>query len=247
MLDLIFPKICCSCEKPLTYKSALCGPCSGEIKFINELSSCAVCGAPFGFFSSEESDNLQTAPGTGDEGHLCGKCVRGKFSFKRARSVVIYEGKLRDMIHEFKYEGRLSLEGVLSDLLFDNFPYDPEEFDMVVPVPLHVSKLRQREYNQSAVIAINLASRAGIRSNLLSLKKTRDTRPQFELKNEEERRRNVRGAFSIDPENGLRDNSVLLVDDVFTTGSTSEECTRELLKSGASEVSVITLARAKGV
>ncbi|MEQ9620023.1 MAG: ComF family protein [Deltaproteobacteria bacterium] len=247
MLDLIFPKICCSCEKPLTGESALCGPCSGEIKFINELSSCALCGGPFGFFSSEESDNFLFAPGAGDEGHLCGNCIRGKFSFKRARSVAVYEGRLRDMIHEFKYEGRLSLEGVLSRLLFDNSPCDPGEFDMVVPVPLHVNKLRQREYNQSAVMAMNLASRAGIRLNLLSLRKTRDTRPQFELKNEEERRRNVRGAFKVKSGETLRGASILLVDDVFTTGSTSEECTRELLKSGASEVSVITLARAKGV
>ena len=206
-----------------------------------------ICGAPFGFFSSEEGDDFQSSPGTGDEGHLCGKCLGGKFSFKRASSVAIYDGKLRDMIHEFKYEGRLSLEGVLSDLLFENFPYDPEEFDMVVPVPLHLNKLRQREYNQSAVIAINLSSRTGIRSNLLILKKTKDTRAQFELKNEEERRRNVRGAFSIDHGKELLDSSVLLVDDVFTTGSTSEECTKELLKYGASEVSVITLARAKGV
>ena len=225
----------------------MCGPCSGEVKFINEFSSCEVCGEPFGFFSSEVSEVWQTVPDTGEEGHLCGNCVKGKFSFKRARSVAVYEGKLRDMIHEFKYEGRLSLEGVLTDLLFDNFPYHPEEFDTLVPVPLHINKLRQREYNQSAVIAVNLSSRTGIPLSLLCLKKTRDTRPQFELKNEEERRRNVRGAFSIDPGRGFVDKSVLLIDDVFTTGSTIEECTKELLKSGASEVSVITLARAKGL
>lgn len=242
MLDLIFPSVCCSCDRPLSGDDNLCTPCFGEIKFLSELSLCVKCGAPFGFFNPVDEESPESVAG-----HLCGKCIQGKFSFKNARSIALYDGKIRDMIHEFKYEGRLSLEGVLTDIIVENFPYDPDTFDVVVPVPLHLGKLRDREYNQSAVLANNLARRVSVDCNLLGFKKIRDTRPQFELKNEDERRRNVRGAFSAAGCPGFKSKSVLLVDDVFTTGSTSEECARELLRSGASEVSVITLARAKVV
>lgn len=225
----------------------MCDPCFGDIKFLSELSRCVKCGAPFGFFGPEDEESPEHLSDTRANGHLCGKCIQGKFSFKFARSIALYDGGLRDMIHEFKFEGRLSMERVLTDMLVENFPYDPGAFDLVVPVPLHINKLRHREYNQSAVLAGGLARRTGIDCNLLGFKKIRDTKPQFELKSEDERRRNVRGAFSAGGFTGFEGKSVLLVDDVFTTGSTSEECTRELLKSGASEVSVVTLAMAKVV
>ncbi len=112
---------------------------------------------------------------------------------------------------------------------------------------MHISKLRLREYNQSAVLAYNLARRSGLEFDLLTFKKIRDTRPQIEFRNEEERRRNVRGAFSVTSAGSFKGRSILLVDDVFTTGSTSDECAREILKAGASRVSVFTLSRAKGI
>ena len=210
---------------------------------MNELSLCSVCGTPFGYFDFGHEEIPETEAGM--EFHLCGKCVKGTFSFEKARSVAFYDGKLRDMIHEFKYEGGLSHEAVLTDMIVQNFPYVSDYFDAVVPVPLHISKLRIREYNQSAVLAQNLAIRKGMECDLFGLKKTRDTRPQFELKNERERRRNVRGAFSVQGDKGYKGKSLLLVDDVFTTGATTEECSRVLLESGAARVSVLTLTRAK--
>jgi predicted amidophosphoribosyltransferase len=112
---------------------------------------------------------------------------------------------------------------------------------------MHISKLREREYNQSAVLAYGLARGIGVRCDLRAFRKIRDTRPQIEFKNEEERRRNVRGAFSVTSSGAFKDKSILLVDDVFTTGSTSDECARVILKSGAAGVSVFTLSRAKGI
>ncbi|MEW6145710.1 MAG: ComF family protein [Thermodesulfobacteriota bacterium] len=247
MLDLIFPNICSTCDIPVADKNPVCVSCFSEVKFISDFSSCGRCGTPFGFFSADHFDADVTAPSPGGPGHLCGRCLRGSFSFESARSVVLYEGKIRDMIHEFKYEGRLGLEGFLSSLLLDNFPFPKGGFDLVVPVPMHMSKLRNREYNQSAFLAHNLARRRGIECDLLTFKKIRDTRPQIEFRNEEDRRRNVRGAFSVTSHGAFKDKSILLVDDVFTTGSTSDECAREILKSGASGVSVFTLSRAKGL
>jgi len=104
--------------------------------------------------------------------------------------------------------------------------------------------LRNREYNQSAVLANGIAKYKRVKCDLFGLKRIRDTVPQIELRNEKERRRNVKGAFSIAPNRSYKNESVLLIDDVFTTGSTSDECTKMLLKSGAYKVQVLTLTRA---
>lgn len=247
MLDLIFPEICSVCQTPFAGVHPVCGNCHSEMKFLREYSSCGKCGTPFGFFSDENNEGADDGPPMSESGHLCGRCLRGSFSFETARSVVLYEGGIRDMIHEFKYEGRLGHEGFLSSLLIENFPFPRDGFDLIVPVPMHISKLRIREYNQSAVLAFRLARHSGIKCDLFTFKKIRDTRPQIEFRNEEERRRNVKGAFSVTSRGAFKGRSVLLVDDVFTTGSTSDECAREILGAGASRVSVFTLSRAKAV
>jgi len=115
----------------------------------------------------------------------------------------------------------------------------------VVPVPLHIEKLRAREYNQSAILAVNIAKYLGVGFDLMGLKKLRETKPQFELKNEKERLSNVKGAFFVEDKHRFDKKAVLLVDDVFTTGATSNECSKTILKSGASRVFVLTLCRAK--
>ena len=178
---------------------------------------------------------------------LCGRCIKDYYSFDKARSIAIYEGNIRDLLIGFKYEGKLNRAGSLLDIMINNFPDDLDEFDCVVPVPLHIDKLRKREYNQAVVLADGLANHIGVRCDLFGLKRVRDTRPQIELPNEVERRRNVRGAFSVVKEDNFQGNSVLLVDDVFTTGSTSDECSKMLLKSGAYKVQVLTLTRAKAM
>ena len=247
MLDLIFPGACSVCDSPVENERLVCGSCIAEIKLVREFSSCEKCGTPFGFFGGEDDDIGQKSASTDVTGHLCGKCLSGKFSFAAARSVALYEGKIRDIIHQFKYEGALGLEGFLSDMMIKNFQYVPGNFDLLVAVPMHISKLRQREYNQSAVLAFNLARSAGVKCDLLTFKKIRDTRPQIEFRNEDERRRNVRGAFSVTSPELFKDRSILLIDDVYTTGSTSDECAAEILKSGASRVTVFTLSRVKGM
>lgn len=243
MLDLIFPDSCSVCSSPVQGEGFLCSSCVGVIKYLDDLAQCSVCGTPFGYFDS--GDEMTNEAGSAKADHLCGKCVVGEFSFEKARSVAFYDGKLRDMIHEFKYEGGLRHEAFFTDMIVEKFPYEAVEFDAVVPVPLHLSKLRAREYNQSSVIAQNLAFRTDMKYDLFVLRKTRETRPQFELKSERDRRKNVRGAFSVTAEDVYRGKSLLLIDDVFTTGATTQECSRVLLESGASRVSVLTLARAK--
>jgi predicted amidophosphoribosyltransferase len=176
MLDLIFPNVCAGCDRPSRRKKSLCGECLSEVRFLSEFSSCIKCGTPFGFFNGGEEIGDSDAPSPAGESHLCGKCLRGGFRFVRVRSALLYDGKIRDMIHEFKYRGRLDLEGVLSCLMLKNFHYAAGSFDVTVPVPLHLSKLREREYNQSAVLAYNLVRGIGIKCDMNALKKVRDVR-----------------------------------------------------------------------
>ena len=231
MLDILFPRTCPCCDNLLHKNEMLCRTCYGSVKYVSEWSSCRKCGFPFGFFSEEDSDD--TIYETEQDGGLCGRCVGEFYCFEKARSIAIYEGIIRDLLISFKYEGKLNREYALLALMTSNFPDDLDEFDCMVPVPLHLEKLRKREYNQSVVLASSLAKHMGLECDVFELKRIRDTRPQIELSGEDERRRNVRGAFSVTTQNGIKGRSVLLVDVVFTTGSTCDECSKMLLKSGA--------------
>lgn len=240
MLDLVFPKTCPGCDSAIDKNENLCGDCLSGITFISGLSSCARCGIPFGFYESKRDGERR-----GNDGHLCGRCLTESYSFSNARSIALYDGKLIDIIYGFKYRGNPGLGDFLSGLLADGMPYGADYVDVIVPVPLHINKLRSREYNQSAVLAKNLAKSIGVKHDLFGLKKIRDTMPQFEIQKEEARRKNVKGAFSVTDPGAFSGKSVLVVDDVFTTGSTTDECALALLKAGASEVRVLTVARAR--
>ena len=246
MLDLLFPNLCPSCRSQISEGAALCGTCLNDIDFIENHSVCALCGDPLGYFNSRMSAGKAGAQEPRDS-HLCANCLKGRYSFDRARSIAFYDGPVREIIHALKYEGKLHLGEVLSDILIKHFPADLGGFDLIVPVPLYISKLRNRLYNQSAILASRLARSAGITADVRGLRKTRDTKPQFEIKDEARRRRNVRGAFGVRDNHPFARKSVLLVDDVFTTGSTSDECAKTLIKSGALRVQVLTLTRAKGM
>lgn len=235
LLDLIFPKICSFCNSP-SREDIICGVCLSNIRMIGGRKICARCGLPFGLDYSIEDIRY--------EKHLCGKCLTGGYYFKRARSVAFYEGRLREILHGFKYHGKLFLGGVLSRILADHYPSDLDEIDLVVAVPLHISKLRSREFNQCVVMAKDLAKRIRVPFDSMALKRVIDTKPQYELGNESERRRNVRGAFVVKDVSRVSGKSILLLDDVFTTGSTMNECARALLKSGVIKVQALTLMRA---
>lgn len=245
MLDILFPQRCPSCYKIPLKNHRICGTCYDDIKFIHNWSFCCICGIPFGFFNDEDEQLIES--NIEKQNNLCGKCIKDFYSFHKARSIAIYEGKIRDLIISFKYEGKLSKAKSLLEILFSNFPNDLDEFDSIVAVPLHVEKLRKREYNQSVILATGIANHFGMKCDLFGLRRIRDTRPQIEIANALERRRNVKGAFSVSKNNSFKDKSILLVDDVFTSGSTSDECTKMLLKSGAYKVQVLTFTRAKAM
>lgn len=245
MLDILFPKVCPTCATTSLQNDKICQSCLREVRFINDWAICAKCGVPYGYFNNHDKSDTNLELENSD--HLCGKCIENTYCFEKARSIAVYEGKIRDLIISFKYEGKLAYGNILLEVLKSNFPQDLDDFDYVVPVPLHIDKLRQREYNQSVILAAGIARYKGVRCDRFSLKRTRDTVPQIEIRDEKERRRNVRGAFSVESQKRYKGNSVLLIDDVFTSGSTSDECSKILLKSGAYKVQVLTLTRARAM
>lgn len=245
MLEIIFPELCSCCNEEECGAYSLCVTCRSGFRELDKFYCCIRCGVPFGFFDSMQGAGDGSAERGGK--NLCADCLGGKYSFYKARSVSLYEGVLRELVHAFKYEGDLRAGDSLSRYLADNVPEDLEPYDIIVPVPVHIKKLREREFNHSVIMCRELSKVSGILCDFSGLKKIRETRSQFEIKNERERRKNVSGAFSVPFPERIRRRSVLVVDDVYTTGSTSDECSKTLITSGASRVQILTLARAKSL
>jgi len=238
LMDLIYPPRCGVCHAFLQEDAVnhegeemdLCRRCFNS--FVETTSPlCPSCGRPFG--------------SGGGEDHTCADCLAARPSFDIARSPYIYEGLLMTAIHELKYARKTSLARSLGPLLASyaaRWLGNPVEKLLVMPVPLHPRRLRQRGFNQSLLLARHVASRLEADLDCFSLRRTRFTQPQTNLTSDE-RKKNVRRAFGVVETSSLKGRAVLLIDDVATTGSTLNECARVLKKTGVKEVSCLVLAR----
>ena len=162
-----------------------------------------------------------------------------------ARAVGYYEGPLQESIHRWKYEGKIHLTPFFGRWMAEElFNYwDADIPDLLVPVPLHVQRLRERGFNQALLLVRELSRCTGIPYLNGILRKKRATVPQVQLSGSE-RERGVRGTFEVFEKESVEERWILLVDDVFTTGATVNECARVLVAAGAQRVDVFTLARA---
>lgn len=191
---------------------------------------CRICGIPFA--------------GVGDD-HVCGKCLDTQPAFDVARAALIHEGASRHLIHAFKYNHKTHLRRPLALLtieLLKNFIQD-EKPELILPVPLHINRLRKRGFNQAVLLGELLSREWKIPMERRTLLRLRRTEPQVYL-SAAERLENVKNAFGLSETAVISGKRILLLDDVITTGSTVDECARILKKAGASRVSVITVARA---
>jgi len=174
---------------------------------------------------------------------LCPTCRSGEYALKQVRSVGYSEGVLREAIHALKYDGITALTAPLADLMADTWLRQPMAVDVVVPVPLHRSRLRRRGFNQAALLARALSERVGLPVDEDILVRHRRTAAQVGLDGDE-RLQNVHDAFRC--VSGRADGrDVLVIDDVCTTGSTLEACAVALRHGGAASVRALTLARAR--
>jgi len=230
LVNLVYPLSCQVCKSPLEAENDryLCEACWEKIRH-NPPPFCGKCG--------------RSLP-AGDVTSICGGCKENNYHFNRAGAPCLYEGVVKECIHLLKYGRKLCLVGALSKLMieFMRSHFGLNDFDLIVPVPLHGVKLREREFNQAELLARQIKARFDIPISSNNLKKVKSGPPQTTL-SRRERLSNPKGAFKVRRPSSFRRKSILLVDDVFTTGSTANECSRALLEAGAKKVDVLTLAR----
>lgn len=219
---LLWPARCAACD--VVGRAPFCGDCAPSL--LETPCGCPVCGAP-------QPEELLPAliP------RRCGACAAQAPPFAQARAPYLYWGALAEAISAFKYRGREDLAESLSALFL---LAEAPRVDVLVPVPLHPRRLRERGYDQAHLLAVELGKRLGMPARPL-LRRVRSTRPQVGL-DREGRLHNVLGAFRA--RGAVRGQRVCLVDDVFTTGATARAAALALLEEGAKEVVVRALARA---
>lgn len=216
-LDLLFPLNCLGCQRE---GKVLCESC---VESLPELKPpfCRVCAQP-------------NAPAT------CHWCLESPPAFNGIRAPYRMEGTVKEAIHNLKYRGLKAAAPELAELLTTYLAENPIPGDVLVPVPLHPRRLRSRGYNQSALLAKELSKNLGLDMDQSLLIRAKNNPPQVSA-SREERRENVQGSFRCDGPAGGR--SVILVDDVATTGSTLSACAAVLKAAGASSVWCLVLAR----
>lgn len=237
-LDLLLPKSCVLCKSPLSLGSDLniCPNCWENTVFIQTIR-CRKCGLPSPLVGEEVADFASISQ--------CGWCLKWNYDFDEARAIGLYQGNLKEVIHKYKYNHMVHLSKDLLSMFMSHFPADFREypFDYLIPVPLHLQKLKEREYNQTVILAEKISSFLGVSLRTDILVRNKYTPPQVELSGAE-RWKNVKDAFEIRGKGCLKDKSILLLDDVFTTGATVHECSKVLRQGDPRRISVLTIARA---
>jgi len=230
-LGFFYPEACqlCGNERATARDGFVCARCWLQVRFIKP-PFCERCGLPF------EGD--LTMP------FECTNCREMELHFSSARSATVANGVVLETIHRFKYQRQMWFENFLAGLfLREAVPaLRDQNWDLIVPVPLHPVKQREREFNQAERLARHLGAAIKIPLNPKLLQRVTPTATQT-LLTRQQRTANMRGAFAVRPGTGLNGERVILVDDVFTTGATTSACARALLTAGAGEVCVWTVAR----
>ena len=228
----LLPNACRACHTPLTDDPIpyFCSSCWSSIA-AGSPSRCARCDHPF----------LSTAATSHSPNHLCRSCRQHPPSYTRAWTLYPYLPPLQDAIRLLKYGGKVSLAKPLARLMIDQLP-PLDTIDLIVPVPLHVDRLREREFNQSLLLADRIGRHLGIPVSCMDLIRTRSSPPQTTLPRNE-RLKNLRNAFAVPRPNIVAGKHVLVIDDVFTTGATVHHCAKTLRKAGSGDVFALTLCR----
>lgn len=230
VLNILFPPQCLNCEVRVPTHGTLCLECWQKISFISD-PMCDCCGLPFDYDIGEKA--------------LCAECMNTPKPYARIRSAFRYDEHSRKLITRFKYSDQTQLAKIYGTWLAKAGGTIIQHSDFIIPVPLHYFRFIGRRFNQSALLAHVLSKKTGIKTLPDALKRKRYTTPQTGL-TKTQRKDNVKGAFAMNGRymKDIKGKNILLIDDVVTTGSTIEQSTRTLLKAGAAQVNVLTLARA---
>jgi ComF family protein len=228
-MNILFPPVCAACRIRIDARQSqnLCPGCIDGIRYLRQ-PLCRICG-------------MELA-GPGGSTHLCGRCLRVPPPYSVARSLVRYEPVVQKLVQRLKYAGDTSVVKGISDIVANSDLTEFADCQWIIPVPLHVDRHRHRGLNQATILAGLFFPGKKQLIQLDWLVRTRNT-PAQTLLGGPERRKNLTGAFQLRSGSPVEDAVVCLVDDVFTTGTTAEECARVLMAHGTKEVKVLTLTR----
>jgi ComF family protein len=223
VLDFALPPRCAGCGAIVDEVHSFCPPCWTQVQFLGE-NGCSTCGMPLEATDAE----------------LCGVCIARPPRIHRTRSAVAYDDLSRSIALRLKYGRKVALARTMARYMAPLIRGAEEP--LLVPVPLHRSRLWQRGFNQSALIASELAKATGHRSDPHLLRRVKRT-PALKGMSLRQRRKVVAGAFEVNPSAELEGRTVVLIDDVLTTGSTANACARALRQAGASRIELVSWAR----
>ncbi|HEY3275649.1 MAG TPA: ComF family protein [Syntrophorhabdaceae bacterium] len=221
LLDILYPLKCGGCG---AHGSVLCRECVEGFRVVEEASTCPVCGRWMGTRA------------------VCGECITHKRGFQEGFYGFYFENRLRDALHSFKFEKRKDVGRLLVALIKDKVASFSGRFDTIIPIPVTEKRLKARGFNQSFVIGEEISRITGLPVAPGILVKTQETLDQYSL-SKTERRKNIKGVFSVLDRACIEGKRVLLVDDLFTTGYTMKEAAQALKKEKAGDVAVFALAR----
>lgn len=230
VIDLIIPERCriCGVHAAHTDSQPLCSECLAEVKYLGP-AVCRYCGDPF--------------RSTVAKGRVCSACIKKPPPWDQAMSVVEYSKVSGELLSRLKYQADTTMLPALEVILQKYHDHLTAPFDYIIPVPLHPARLRMRGMNQAVHLArLFFPENQGLIKSTILLRQ-RATKPQTGLDGYR-RRRNLRGAFSITDNSLIVGKRLCVVDDVYTTGTTVAECSKVLKSAGASEIRVLTVARA---
>lgn len=228
-LDVLFPRRCPFCDEVIPAGSLLCEECSRKLPVIRQ-PACCRCGQPL---EDERSE-------------YCGDCTRKKHSYTRGRAVYVYQGAVKSSLYRFKYGGRQEYALCYAHQALEHYgdwirELEPEA---ILPVPLHPKRRRKRGYNQAELFARELGYALHIPVRTDIVRRSVNTRPQKEL-NDIQRKKNLKKAFTITG-NIVQLKKVLLVDDIYTTGSTVDAVSELLHAAGVQQIYVLCISIGRG-
>jgi ComF family protein len=229
VLDFALPHRCISCGEIVINDAGFCSVCWPKLAFMAG-PACSQCALPFDV----------PAP----EGTRCGACLAAAPNWSRASAIWYFEGPARDAVLALKYRDRTEITRHLVPLLMRAGEKLLDAPCVIIPVPLHRWRMARRTFNQSALLATSLAKRSGNSVNLSALERHKSTTPQQGL-DRASRLENVKSAFRLNPNyaHSIKGQIIILIDDVYTTGATLNACAKVLLRGGALDVRILTLAR----
>jgi ComF family protein len=223
-LDFVLPPRCAGCGTIVGDVHSFCAECWKQIEFLGQ-AGCSVCGVPL------QATDFET----------CAVCLAKPPRIARTRSAVAYDELSRSLAIRLKYGRKVAIARTMARYM-EPLIGDPGADPVLVPVPLHWTRLWRRGFNQSVLVARELSRRSGVSNDVLVLRRSRRT-PPLKGMSPLQRRKAVAGAFRVADKAAVMGKTVILIDDVLTTGSTAEACARTLKRAGAARVELVTWAR----